>query len=136
MFLWQLSWRIPGLEKGTTVLTNDIPLRYYSDNSLTATAELDVRAGEPQPADGLHDLLPNGPCRAGAVDPRSRAADPPGLPRRLVRRLDLAAAGVVLLATRVCARAGCRARQFDAQSAGEPFGVGATVATRSHPGRI
>ena len=35
-FLWQLSWRIPGLEKGTTVLTNDIPLRYYSDNSLTA----------------------------------------------------------------------------------------------------
>jgi hypothetical protein len=35
-FLWQLSWRIPGLEKGTTVLTNDIPLHYYSDNSLTA----------------------------------------------------------------------------------------------------
>jgi hypothetical protein len=35
-FLWQLSWRIPGLEKGTTLLTNDIPLRYYSDNSLTA----------------------------------------------------------------------------------------------------
>jgi len=34
--LWQLSWRIPGLEKGTTVLTNDLPLRYYSDNSLTA----------------------------------------------------------------------------------------------------
>ena len=35
-FLWQLSWRIPGLEKGTALLTNDIPLRYYSDNSLTA----------------------------------------------------------------------------------------------------
>ncbi len=34
--MWQLSWRIPGLEKGTTLLTNDIPLRYYSDNSLTA----------------------------------------------------------------------------------------------------
>jgi hypothetical protein len=31
-FLWQLSWRIPGLEKGTALLTNDIPLRYYSDN--------------------------------------------------------------------------------------------------------
>ncbi len=36
MFLWQLSWSIPGLEKGTTLLTNDIPLRYYSDNTLTA----------------------------------------------------------------------------------------------------
>lgn len=35
-FLWQLSWRIPDLEKGTTVVTNDIPLHYYSDNSLTA----------------------------------------------------------------------------------------------------
>jgi hypothetical protein len=35
-FLWQLSWRIPGLDKGTTVVTNDIPLGYYSDNSLTA----------------------------------------------------------------------------------------------------
>ena len=35
-FLWQLSWRIPDLEKGTTMVTNDIPLVYYSDNSLTA----------------------------------------------------------------------------------------------------
>ena len=35
-FLWQLSWRIPDLEKGTTIVTNDIPLLYYSDNSLTA----------------------------------------------------------------------------------------------------
>lgn len=35
-FLWQLSWRVPDLAKGTTVLANDIPLLYYSDNSLTA----------------------------------------------------------------------------------------------------
>jgi hypothetical protein len=35
-FLWQLSWRAPDLEKGTTLVTNDIPLDYYSDNSLTA----------------------------------------------------------------------------------------------------
>jgi len=35
-FLWQLSWRVPDLAKGTTVLANDIPLHYYSDNSLTA----------------------------------------------------------------------------------------------------
>jgi hypothetical protein len=33
---WQLTWRAPGLVPGTTLLSNDIPLRYYSDNSLTA----------------------------------------------------------------------------------------------------
>ena len=35
-FLSQLTARVPGLEPGTTLLTNDIPLDYYSDNSLTA----------------------------------------------------------------------------------------------------
>ncbi len=31
----QMSWRIPGLEKGTILLSNDLPVRYSSDNSLT-----------------------------------------------------------------------------------------------------
>ena len=35
-FFWQLTWRMPGLAEGTTLLTNDLPLKYYSDNSLTA----------------------------------------------------------------------------------------------------
>ncbi|HEY9078163.1 MAG TPA: hypothetical protein VIO61_16630 [Anaerolineaceae bacterium] len=35
-FFWQMSWRIPGLEPGTTVLINESPIRYASDNSLTA----------------------------------------------------------------------------------------------------
>lgn len=35
-FFWQLVWRAPGLEKGTILMTNDLPLRHYSDNSLTA----------------------------------------------------------------------------------------------------
>jgi hypothetical protein len=35
-FFWQLSWRAPGLVPGTTLVTNDLPLRFYSDNSLTA----------------------------------------------------------------------------------------------------
>jgi hypothetical protein len=35
-FFWQLTWRAPGLQPGTTLLTNDLPLRFYSDNSLTA----------------------------------------------------------------------------------------------------
>lgn len=33
---WQLSWRAPGLKPGTYLLTDELPLRYYSDNSLTA----------------------------------------------------------------------------------------------------
>lgn len=35
-FFWQMVWRAPGLENGTILMTNDLPLRYYSDNSLTA----------------------------------------------------------------------------------------------------
>jgi len=32
----QLSWRIPSLEKNTALVTDELTLRYYSDNSLTA----------------------------------------------------------------------------------------------------
>jgi hypothetical protein len=32
---WQMSWRIPALEQGTTILTNDLPVTYFSDNSLS-----------------------------------------------------------------------------------------------------
>jgi hypothetical protein len=35
-FFWQLTWRAPDMEKGTVILTTNFPLRYYSDNSLTA----------------------------------------------------------------------------------------------------
>lgn len=32
----QLTWRAPSLKPGTTLLTFNLPLKYYSDNSLTA----------------------------------------------------------------------------------------------------
>jgi len=32
---WQMSWRIPALEPGTTLLSNDLPLTLFSDNSLS-----------------------------------------------------------------------------------------------------
>ncbi len=32
----QLNWRIPSLQKNTTLVTDQLSLRYYSDNSLTA----------------------------------------------------------------------------------------------------
>ncbi len=35
-FFWQLAWRVPDLAPGTTVMVNDLPVTYYSDNSLTA----------------------------------------------------------------------------------------------------
>lgn len=34
--LWQLSWRAPGIKPSTILMTYDLPLTYYSDNSLTA----------------------------------------------------------------------------------------------------
>jgi len=35
-FFWQLTWRAPELKPGTVILTTNFPLKYYSDNSLTA----------------------------------------------------------------------------------------------------
>lgn len=35
-FFWQLAWRMPGLEAGAILLSNDLPITFYSDNSLTA----------------------------------------------------------------------------------------------------
>lgn len=32
---WQMTWRIPDLEKGSILLSNDLPVTYYTDNSLT-----------------------------------------------------------------------------------------------------
>lgn len=39
-FFQQLSWRVPGLIPGTVLLTYDLPLHYYSDNSLTGPLNL------------------------------------------------------------------------------------------------
>ncbi|BBB48271.1 hypothetical protein [Pelolinea submarina] len=35
-FFQQLSWRIPALEENTLLVTDQLPLEYYSDNSLSA----------------------------------------------------------------------------------------------------
>lgn len=35
-FFQQLTWRVPGLKPGTTVITNQLPIRFSTDNSLTA----------------------------------------------------------------------------------------------------
>jgi hypothetical protein len=33
---WQMTWRMPGLEPGTVILTHELPLRYETDMGLTA----------------------------------------------------------------------------------------------------
>lgn len=35
-FFWQLLWRAPAIEHGTVVFAHELPLTYFSDNSLTA----------------------------------------------------------------------------------------------------
>lgn len=35
-FFWQMLWRIPSLKPSAIVLTNDLPVTYFSDNSLSA----------------------------------------------------------------------------------------------------
>jgi hypothetical protein len=34
-FFWQMSWRIPSLEPHTAIISNDLPVTYFSDNSLS-----------------------------------------------------------------------------------------------------
>lgn len=34
--LWQMTWRMPGLQPDTALLINELPVTYYTDNSLTA----------------------------------------------------------------------------------------------------
>lgn len=46
-FFWQLAWRAPALQPGTTLLTNDLPVQISSDNSLTA------------PLNWMYDLRPD-----------------------------------------------------------------------------
>ena len=35
-FFWQLKWRVPAIEENTVVVTNVLPIRFSTDNSLTA----------------------------------------------------------------------------------------------------
>lgn len=53
--LWQISWRIPALQPDTLLLTDHFPMRYYSDNSLTAP--LNWMYGPAEPSHHLPYLL-------------------------------------------------------------------------------
>ena len=34
---WQMNWRIPALEQNTAIISNDLPVTYFSDNSLSGS---------------------------------------------------------------------------------------------------
>lgn len=53
--LWQMNWRFAGLESGTTILSNDLPIKYFSDN--TFSAELNWIAAKGEPKDNPEYLL-------------------------------------------------------------------------------
>ncbi len=46
-FLWQAVWRVPALEPDTVIFSQDLPLKYYTDLSLTAPINM-IYAAEPQ----------------------------------------------------------------------------------------
>jgi hypothetical protein len=50
-FFWQLNWRVPDLQPGTILMTNPLPFKYYSDNSLAAP--LNWLWGTREPSDRL-----------------------------------------------------------------------------------
>lgn len=47
-FFWQLKWRVPEMKENTVVVTNVLPIRFSTDNSLTAPLNWIY-------ADGTHD---------------------------------------------------------------------------------
>lgn len=73
-YFWQMAWRMPGLQKGTVVISDAIPLWRYSDNDLTPLVnwiyapesdsgemaykyfDMSTRVGSPLP--GLEEGLP------------------------------------------------------------------------------
>ncbi|MDX9992645.1 MAG: hypothetical protein RBS68_11440 [Anaerolineales bacterium] len=52
-FFWQMSWRIPSLQPGTTLLSNDLPLTVFSDNSLSGPLNWIYNSTLIQPVAGL-----------------------------------------------------------------------------------
>lgn len=42
-FMWQMTWRIPAIEENTILFSNELPLSYYSDLSLTAPLNVAYR---------------------------------------------------------------------------------------------
>jgi hypothetical protein len=53
-FVWQMVWRIPSIEPGTMLLSDEMPVNFYSDNSLSAVINLIYN---PDPDDEVIDYI-------------------------------------------------------------------------------
>ena len=49
-FFWQLSWRMPYIKSNTILYAQELPLQYFSDNSLTSTLNWMYTRSQPTPA--------------------------------------------------------------------------------------
>jgi hypothetical protein len=54
---WQMSWRIPALQSGTALVTSQMPLRYFSDNSLAGPLNWIYDDDRSSTAGGLMDYM-------------------------------------------------------------------------------
>lgn len=68
--IWQLSWRAPGLEPGTSLLMNDNTFTYYTDNSLTAALNW---LYQPEPGSRMEYMLMYPSVRLGGKLPALEA---------------------------------------------------------------
>lgn len=62
-FITQITWRIPSLEENTLMVTDDLTLKYYSDNSLTAA--INWVYADPQQEETLPYLINFSKARLG-----------------------------------------------------------------------
>ncbi len=55
-FIWQLAWRAPNIEPGTSIMTDALPFRYTDDEAFTAMVNL-VYSSENDQAELGHSLI-------------------------------------------------------------------------------
>lgn len=55
-FFWQLTWRVPDMRENTILFSHELPLTYFSDNSLTGGFNW-IYAGDLQPGDKIPYVL-------------------------------------------------------------------------------
>ncbi len=96
--LWQLSWRIPAMDKGTALITHQLPMVYESDQSFTAPLNW-LYAPDYQAGDLLPYAFVNTEKRLNGSTLPSLAPDTPiFVPYRTVRFEGSTSAAIVIYA--------------------------------------
>jgi hypothetical protein len=80
---WQFAWRMPGIEPGTAVITQQMPLDYETDLSMTAALNW-IYAPETRPTELAYALIYSEKRLGGVVLPNLDAGSPIQMPFRTV----------------------------------------------------